>query len=379
MTDIHPPYEALSVSDMLNALGMNCGIAEEKPVPYLAIPGHDGPRWLIPAQSRAAASVLSIWHPYNISSRMKWYAVCLAAQAGVLRWVRSISSVDSSRSGALRWFERCGIPSDSGEMVILIGVPSHDRKLVAFLLDDAHRIAAVLKVGVTPGGALSVAHEAEVLRQLEPYPWAPRLLTAHPGLCAAAQEYAQGVMPDRVFRPEYLDILCHMPRSGSYRSLADVANELENSLSPYKDFLEKIAPGLVEHSLGCLDLNAVVPTILVHGDFAAWNMRKNSETGYALVDWEWGNFTGLPAYDLFHFFFNDDRLFGEKTGDYPVHRARSICTEYFRRMSLDADLMPRLAIAYLLDQLESHCRGRGSTHMAYTLHQLKTATLAIST
>jgi hypothetical protein len=39
-------------------------------------------------------------------------------------------------------------------------------------------------------------------------------------------------------------------------------------------------------------------------------------------------------------------------------------------MDLDIELLPRLAIAYLLDQLESHCKHRGYQHTAYTLHQL---------
>jgi hypothetical protein len=41
-------------------------------------------------------------------------------------------------------------------------------------------------------------------------------------------------------------------------------------------------------------------------------------------------------------------------------------------MDLDLELLPRLAIAYLLDQLDSHFRQRGYQHIAYTLHQLAT-------
>jgi hypothetical protein len=95
--------------------------------------------------------------------------------------------------------------------------------------------------------------------------------------------------------------------------------------------------------------------------------------GYVLIDWEWADFTGLPAYDLLHFQFNDDRLFGEKAGGYAAIRSGNLCAEYFHRMDLDIKLLPRLAIAYLLDQLESHCKHRGYQHTAYTLRQLTTA------
>jgi hypothetical protein len=376
----------LSVAQILNALGIDYGsdahgTAVEKPEPYLVIPGHDGPRWLIPARSSAAASVLRAWHPYNLSSRMKWFAICTAARAGLLRLTGSVASVAVSRRGALRWFERCGIRSRTGEMVILVGNPSPDRKLVVFLLHDthsgdthsggAHPIAAVLKAGLTDGGGQSVLYEAEVLRKLEPYSWAPRLLSVHPELRAAAQKFVPGAMPDRRFRPEYMEMLCHLPRSGAGKNLAQVAGEMARRLSPFKARLDALAPGLLDRSFDALDHDAFVPTILVHGDFAPWNMRHNAQLGYVLVDWEWADFVGLPAYDLLHFQFNDDRLFGEKSGGYAAIRSRPICAEYLRRMDLDPELLPRLAIAYLLDQLESHCRQRGSQLTAYTLRQLE--------
>jgi hypothetical protein len=327
--------------------------------------------------------VLRAWHPYNLSSRLKWRAVCTAARTGLLRFAGSVASVAVSRSGALRWFERCGIHSRTGEMVILVGVPSADRKLVIFLLrdtdtgdmdsGDAHPIAAVLKAGLTAGGGRSVLHEAEVLRKLEPYHWAPRLLSVHPELRAAAQKYVPGAMPDRRFRPEYMEMLCQLPMSGADKTLTQVAGEMARRLNPFKAWLDALAPGLLDRSCDALDLDSSIPTLLVHGDFAPWNMRRNAQLGYVLVDWEWADFAGLPAYDLLHFQLNDDRLFGEKAGGYAAIRFRPICAEYLRRMDLDPELLPRLAIAYLLDQLESHCRQRGARLTAYTLRQLEAA------
>jgi hypothetical protein len=373
-TELPKPCETLSVAEILNALGINHGIAAEDPQLYFVIPGRDGPRWLIPERPCASASVLSAWHPYDLSSRMKWFVLRMAARAGVLRLLPAVSSVTASRRGALRWFERCGIRSQTGEMVILAGSPSPDWKLITFLLDDAHRIASVLKVGLTDGGGVSVLHEAKVLGKLAPYSWAPKILSVHSDLRAASQEYVNGAMPGRGFRPEYMDCLCRLPQSGGCKTLAVVANEMEKRLSPFKAQLDEMAPDLLDRALSCMDIDIAVPTMLVHGDFAPWNLRKNPEAGYVLIDWEWANFAGLPAYDIFHFQFNDDRLFGEKDGGYAAIRSGAICAEYFHRMDLDIELLPRLAIAYLLDQLESHCKHRGYQHTAYTLHQLATVT-----
>jgi hypothetical protein len=364
------PVETINVEDILNALGIDSGVDAGELASYYVIPGNYGPRWLIPAGSRAAASVLGIWHPYNLSSRMKWYAVRMAASAGVLQYIPSVTKVNTSHTGALRWFERCGLRSEAGEIVILIGNPSADRKVVAFLLNGSQQIAAVLKVGFTAGGGLSVLHEAEVLLKLAPYSWAPKILSIHTDLRAAAQEYVLGAMPGRKFLPEYMDMLCRLPLSGSSTNLAQIAGEMANRLHPFKAQLDKIAPDVLDCSLECLDLDISIPTMLAHGDFAPWNMRNHPKKGYVLVDWEWADFTGLPAYDLLHFQFNDDRLFGEKAGGYAAIRRRSLCATYLRRMDLDAELLPRLAIAYLLDQLESGCKYQGCEQTDYILRQL---------
>ncbi|MGA2887711.1 MAG: phosphotransferase [Terracidiphilus sp.] len=369
-TELSSPFEALSVSDILNALEIDPGIVAEEPKHYFAIPGNSGPRWLIPAHSSASASVLSAWKPYSISGQLKWFAIRMAARAGVLRLVASVSRVAASREGALRWFERCGIASRTGEIVVLVGNPSPDRKLIVFLLDDAHRIAAVLKVGLTASGGLAVIHEAEVLSRLERYSWAPKLLSVHFDQRAAAQEYVHGAMPNLEFRQEYLDLLCRLPRTGNSKSLTDVADDMASRLNPFKAELNKVTPDLLDRALACLDLDVTVPTLLVHGDFAPWNIRKNPEVGYVLVDWEWADFAGLPAYDLLHFHFNNDWLFGGKAVGSAVTRARPICAEYLRRLNLDPEILPRLAIAYLLDQLDSRCHELGSAFTAYTLSQL---------
>jgi len=371
-TKLSQPSEALSISDILNALEINCGAVPEEPDIYVVIPGNNGPRWLIPAVSRGAASVLSAWRPYSVSGQVKWLAIRIAARAGILQLFRSVSSVAISRTGLLRWFERCGIPSRTGEIVILVGSPYLNRKLIVFLLDDAHRIAAVLKVGLTAAGGASVLHEAEVLSKLEGHSWAPKVLSVHPDLRAAAQEYVHGFMPDRGFRPDYMNLLCQLPRSGSSRNLANLAAAMANTLSPFRAELDKIAPDILNRSLSCLDLDIAVPTILVHGDFTPWNIRITPESGCVLVDWEWADFDGLPGYDLFRFQFINDRIFGSKEGGSPVLRARSIGTEYLRRMDLDAALLPRLAIAYQLDQLGTDFNYRSPEDTVYILRQLAT-------
>lgn len=376
-TELSRPIVELSVSDILNALELDHTDGAGKPVEYLAVPGNWGPRWLIPAESHAAASALSAWRPYTIPSRVKWLSIRAAARMDLLRFIPSVSGVTASRQGIARWFDLCGIRSQAGKMVILAGNPSPDRKLIAFLLDEAHRIAAVLKVALTAGGGLSLLHEAEVLTRLERYCWAPELISVHPEFRAAAQRFVAGPMPDRRFRPEYLDLLCTLPRTGACKRIFDVASELEKQLAPFRDLLDKTAPGLLDRSLACLNSGITLPTVLVHGDFVPWNIRNNPATGPVLVDWEWADFAGLPAYDLLHFHFVNDRLFPGKAGGYQAIRTSPTCNEYMRRMDLNPELLPQLTIAYLLDALRIESNHWGSEYTEYTeflLRQLASVT-----
>jgi hypothetical protein len=296
----------------------------------------------------------------------------MAARAGMLKFVRSVSSVEIPRAASLRWLERCGLASQAGEMVILVGNPSPARKLIVFLLENPHRIAAVLKIGLTDSGRSSVIHEAEVLSKLALYSWAPRALSIHLDQGAAAQGYVQGSLPDREFRPGYLNLLCKFPRSGSSKRLSDVAGALHKNFSPFMPEVNSIAPDLLDRCLSCLNVDIAVPTVLVHGDFAPWNIRETRDSGYVLVDWESADFWGLPGHDLLHFHFMDQRLFGGKEGGFTAIQASSICRDYLKRMDLDTELMPRLAIAYLLSALETYLMHRSSKDATYTLNLLAT-------
>jgi hypothetical protein len=215
-----------------------------------------------------------------------------------------------------------------------------------------------------------VIHEAEVLGKLEPHRWAPRVLSIQPDQGAAAQEYVQGSLPDRRFRPGYLGFLCELPRSGSSKRLSDVAGAWHKILSPFMPEVNSIAPDLLDRCLSCLNLNVAVPTVLVHGDFAPWNIRETLDSGYVLVDWETADFGGLPGHDLMNFHFMDHRLFGGNNGGYAAIQTSSVCKDYLKRMDLDTELLPRLAIAYLLSALEAYLIHRNSEEVTYTLHQL---------
>jgi hypothetical protein len=371
LAGLYQPSDVLSIADILKALEIDRGAATEKPDLYVVVPGNSGPRWLIPATSPGAAAVLRAWRPYSLTGRVKWFVIRMAARAGITGLFPTVSSVTISRECSQRWFERCGIEALAKEMVIMVGNPHRDRKLTVFLLDAAYQIAAVLKVGLTPGGRLSVIREAEALRRLEPYHWAPDFLAALPDQGAAAQRFVPGNLPGNEFCPEYLDWLCKLPLSGASLNLSDVASAMEAKLRPFADELQKSAPDLVNRCLSCLDLDADMPTMLVHGDFAPWNIRQRPDGSYVYLDWEWASFTGLPAQDLLHYHFSKSRLLDNEDNGYAVIRNTPAFAEYLARMDIDTKFFSRLAIAYLLERLETCASYPDPAGTSYTLNQLR--------
>ena len=48
--------------------------------------------------------------------------------------------------------------------------------------------------------------------------------------------------------------------------------------------------------------------VIRHGDFARWNLLRQSDGSLIVLDWEWGVASGMPGIDLVHFFAQDARL-----------------------------------------------------------------------
>lgn len=55
------------------------------------------------------------------------------------------------------------------------------------------------------------------------------------------------------------------------------------------------------HSIPQDLLSLMIHPVLMHGDFAPWNVRVSSHGTWTAFDWERGQFPGVPGWDWFHY------------------------------------------------------------------------------
>lgn len=341
----HAP--ALGAEDVLAALGLAAG-GEESEVPYTVLRGNNGPRWLLPQQSRMARTILREWRPYGLATHLFWRGLRLAARCGALRLVPGTAQVRLPRDAGKRLLSRFGIAGEAGAPVILVGNTVATRKLIVFV-EVSGRENAVIKVPLTPVARTSIGAEAEVLKRLSGEHGAPRLLGYQLDTGATLQEYLAGRLGSRRLKPAYLKLLIDLARKGETVTLRERARALEERLRRPADPGE--FPAAIERALALLEDDTRLPAALVHGDCAPWNIREMEDGGCALIDWESAEWQGLPMHDLCHFFCMQARLFAPHTLFSEAVERDGSWRRYLRELAIPLRLFRPLAAAFLLESL----------------------------
>ena len=336
----------LSVEGVLSALGLSAG-GEERGLAYTVIRGNNGPRWLLPAGSRLADSILREWRPYGRLTHLYWRAVRLASRWGVPRLAPGTTSARLPRDAAKQVLRRAGFEGEAEAPVILVGNTGSTRKLLVFLA-IAGRGNVVIKIPLGPLAGASLANEAEVLKRLNGGCGAPRILDYQLDTGAAITEYLPGRLGSRRLKPDYLRMLIDLARRGEAVTLRERAAGLRERLGGHGAFDDK--GEAVERALALLEDDTSLPAALVHGDFAPWNIRDRGD-GCSLIDWESAEWTGLPLHDLCHFFCMQAKLFAPRTLFAQTLEREGSWRRYLAALELPPALLRPLEAAFLLDSL----------------------------
>jgi hypothetical protein len=356
------------------------GIEQDAPGPsisYIVIPGSAGPRWLLPAQNRFLRVILGGWRPYSASARLAWLGVRLAARTGLLAALPGARQLDLPAEQISRLLTRLGLPSAGmGENhetapIILVGNPSVTRKLLIFISGGGKFSDQVIKYPLTHAARESIRNEVEILTWLDGRLYTPRLLHGiGEATGAAAQQYLAGRLGSRACKPGYLDLLVEMPQSGELRSLRAERRALGQRLRSSAAYDQNAS--VVDSALALLDQELNVPTALVHGDFAPWNIRELADGAITLIDWESANREGLPLHDLCHFIYMQTRLFTPREPFYSSFLRDGSWRTYCQRRGLSLHLLAPLVAAYLLQTLAIAWESSAADDAKFCLNQLVT-------
>jgi hypothetical protein len=280
---------------------------------FVAVPGNEMARWLLPAASPEIGRVLASWAPYRPWSQMAWAAIRAANKLGRTADIpgASVLQVDGTRGADWESLGWRGV--EPPIPVIYLGTPGTRRKAVVHLVDRASgSCKSVVKVPLTDEAKIAVLHEAEVLQGLadEHYEHSPRLLHVDWTRAITTQTFVEGSPGSRKLTPELCRLLQSLLLPDETTTLAEhSAFWARNFLSICDDAPES---GPVVDALDEVRDDSPLPTCWEHGDFTPWNIKRIPGGGCALLDWENAHRRGLPLQDAFHFLHMQDWLFDQR-------------------------------------------------------------------
>ena len=291
---------------------------------FAVLPSLDHARWFVPLDSGAvSAAAFSLYTPARVSARLKRRLARAAAFARLPGWYRDHLCLALRTASPLEQAMARLFPSADVRLALSSGAPdgARNRKASAAAVDRGGNVLAFLKLARSELSRRRVRHEADALQRLAMLPnvtgITPRLL--FDGEVDGTYVAAQSPLPGRTvplrFGPMHQRFLEHLhgpatqPASDCemVRDLRQRIRELPEPRPRLLAVFEDVMPQL--ERLG-------VPSTVVHGDFAPWNLRHH-DGEITAFDWEYAHLDGLPGIDALHYLLQTGYLLGR----WPVERA----------------------------------------------------------
>ena len=286
---------------------------------FWAIPGNEGPRWVVPQEPALGLPVLDQWRPYGRWSPHVWTLIKTAYRAGQLGHLPRVAAVGITGADAADWRPLGWHDETPPAPVIYVGTPAPTQKAVATLVRRPDRTpAAVLKAPIGPAAGKRIRAESAVLARLagEKPGIAPRLLHADPDRSVSLQEMVRGRPAPRDLSAAHIEWLNGMRIPGREVSLRSQVDRLRGRLAAV-DGLDQGLRATLEAALDTIDLPLHLPATWAHGDFTPWNLKLRGSGSLGAVDWEFAEPDQLPGVDIAHYL---SRVIGAGTTDAATRR-----------------------------------------------------------
>lgn len=298
-------------NQIFRQLGDGHGATES--VTYVAVPGSEMARWLLPAATPEIGRVLQNWAPYRLWSRVAWTAVRAASRLGRAAGIPRASVLEVEGARGADWESLGWRGADPPIPVIYLGTPGPRRKAVIHLVDRASGAGrAVIKVPLTEDAKAAILHEAEVLEALaaERFELSPRLLHVDWARGITTQSFMEGPSGSRKLGPEHGRLLRTLLLPGETTTLAEHAEIWAREIRlAGEDTAENANLAVV---IDDLRDDSPLPSCWQHGDFTPWNIKRLTRGKCALLDWEDARRRALPLHDAYHFLHMQDWLFDQR-------------------------------------------------------------------
>lgn len=326
--------------------------------PYLrrfaVLPSLDNARWFVPLDTPAiSAAAFRLYTPYRTLARLRHLGVRAVARGGLPIWYRDEVLIAERMRPPIERMLSTLFPREAFRLALSAGTPGPARKPTAAVLSLDGQVWGFAKFAETAASNRLVQHEAEVLRRLARQNGqahiAPPLLYA--GNVDQLYVTVQGVLPGRA-APRALT-------SAHRRFLARLQSGPPRpaAKSPIVTSLRQRVVALPSRRADLMALHDAIlpqidrvtlPSTIVHGDFAPWNLRV-SHDGVAAFDWEYAELDGLPLLDEIHHMLQTGFLLEDWSVERAYYRLLALAAE--RPLGLQFNEVHALQSVYLLEAL----------------------------
>jgi hypothetical protein len=267
-------------------------------------------RWVIPLDSRrVAAAGLSIYRPKTLAETAAWHAVRWTISPSLLRG-RTQDGV-GLRNELAETLGRClGRP----DLRFAVATPQDDRATIAAIAPSG-RLLAFGKLAASEKAAVRVEREHAALQMIRSH-LRPGVVNAPEVLFRGAVEGVEALLMSPVggrpgaaagrLQRGHVQALASLVRPASEQPLRALVPEPVAIDDQWASLVAAASERLARWQ------DIPVPTALVHGDFAPWNVVGH-RSGVAAYDWEDAVEEGVPFWDLWHFAVQGAALLGRWT------------------------------------------------------------------
>ena len=255
---------------------------------------------LLPLDNGLAVKALTLYAPQNPVARIATALLRYSLKLGLPVPLKPVELEVRRSSPLIEFFTDALNLSGLGatDFAIIAGNPKDAARRYVFLLfDTLHRPALVVKVGLGPEGAATVANE---YRFLENSASADGVIPEPQGhregeeFAAFALRYQPGWAPQDYEDERIASCLGNWRLPGPRRPICELPlwGRLTEACDGLDGF-EELAEAIRDHE---------VSPVIYHGDFAPWNIKVRPGDGsWVVLDWERGEPEGLPGWDWFHY------------------------------------------------------------------------------
>jgi hypothetical protein len=318
---------------------------------FAVLPDLRTARWFVPLDSPAVSSAgFSLYSPARFSARLKVAAARIAAYAKLPVWYRDTITIAQRTPPPIERKMTELFNGVSFRLAMSSGAPepARNRKVSLAIIGTDGRIIGFAKVAHTALSQRLMRDEATALPELSRRGiGAPELLFAGEvdGAYVVVQKPLRGKPVSPKLTEDKLALLASLRskkiQPASESSLVSALPQRVAAIgsTELSDALNEILPTLAQIQ---------VPSTIVHGDFAPWNLREHNGA-VAAFDWEYAHLDGLPYLDETHY-----RLqVGYLLNDWDLDRAALMLEHMQRRndLGLRCEQMKAIQATYLIENL----------------------------